>query len=236
MASFDYPPGATPINDISGLRIKGVSKLSELNALEAENNRKATVKYLSAKPARNVAKFDLSWVCRLHKEMFGDVWDWAGDFRREDLNIGCPWQQIEQRVENLLRDLEFWEKNNHDILDQAVLLHHRAVWIHPFKNGNGRWARMLANIWLRMHDHEIIAWPEEAIGKQSPIRDEYLAAIQKADDGDFEKLKEVHGQFIQPVFPWAAIRRRRHRRPPGLPPEVLYPPRKSRRNFPWPKT
>ena len=70
------------------------------------------------------------------------------------------------------------------LLEQAVRLHHRAVRIHPFPNGNGRWARMLANIWLKRHGQPITAWPEETIGTRSVVRDEYLAAIRAADEGD----------------------------------------------------
>jgi Fic family protein len=73
--------------------------------------------------------------------------------------------------------------------------HHRAVRIHPFLNGNGRWARMLANVWLKRHAHPITAWPEKTIGSQSMIRDEYVAAIRSADKGDEEPLREIHQRF-----------------------------------------
>jgi len=64
--------------------------------------------------------------------------------------------------------------------------------IHPFRNGNGRWARMLANIWLKRHTHGITEWPEETIGSRSVIRDEYLAAIRAADEGDEGPLRDLH--------------------------------------------
>jgi Fic family protein len=50
------------------------------------------------------------------------------------------------QLQTLLEDLVFWEARGDALLEQSVRLHHRAVWIHPFLNGNGRWARMLANI------------------------------------------------------------------------------------------
>ncbi len=99
--------------------------------------------------------------------------------------MGVTWHQVEAELQNLINDLEDWEKNWPDVLEQAVFLHHRAVYIHPFMNGNGRWARMLANIWLRLHDQQVTHWPEEAIGAVSPIRSEYLSAIKSADIGDF---------------------------------------------------
>jgi len=63
--------------------------------------------------------------------------------------------------------------------------------IHPFRNGNGRWARMLANIWLNRHGHGITEWPEQTIGSESVIRDEYLVAIRAADEGDERPLRDL---------------------------------------------
>ncbi len=87
MSGWELLPGETPI-DVSGLRQKGIRTRAELNRAEAENIRKAVVKYLAAKPSRRSAPFTLAWTKRLHKQMFGDVWKWAGAFRRENLNLG----------------------------------------------------------------------------------------------------------------------------------------------------
>ncbi len=180
MAKWQTLPGETPIDDISGLKLKGVRTRKQLAAVEAENVLKATVKYLAARPSRRLAPFDLNWMFKLHSEMFGDVWDWAGKPRQVDLNIGVVWYQVEAELQNLINDLEYWEKNWPDLVEQAAHLHHRAVHIHPFANGNGRWARMLANIWLRVHDRDVTTWPEETIGAVSPIRDEYSESDFKA--------------------------------------------------------
>jgi Fic-DOC domain mobile mystery protein B len=187
-------PGETPI-DVSGLKRKGISSRAELNRAEAENIRKVVVKYLAAKPSGRSAPFTLTWSKRLHKQMFGDVWKWGGEFRQENLNLGCDWHQVQFQLQTLLEDLVFWKDQGDELLEQAVRLHHRAVRIHPFLNGNGRWARMLANIWLKRHGHPITAWPEETIGSMSVIRDEYLAAIRAADEGDGGPLSELHRRF-----------------------------------------
>ena len=98
----------------------------------------------------------------------------------------------------LFGDLEYWrEHDTYPLLEQAVRLHHRAVRIHPFPNGNGRWSRMLANIWLKLHDHPITIWPPEtsATGMESVIRAEYLAAIKGADGGKIGPLLAIHRRF-----------------------------------------
>ena len=198
MSDWGFLPGETPI-DVSGLKRKGINTRSELNRAEAENIRKAVVKYLAAKPSRRFAPFTLSWAKRLHKQMFGDVWKWAGEFRQENLNLGCDWHQVQMQLQALLDDLVFWEARGDALLEQAARLHHRAVEIHPFLNGNGRWARMLANIWLKRHGHAITEWPEAAIGSMSVIRDEYLMAIRASDEGDEGPLRALHQRFTHMV-------------------------------------
>jgi hypothetical protein len=78
--AWELLPGETPI-DRSGLKRKGITKRAGLNRAEAANIRKAVVKYLAAKPSGRSAPFTLTWVKRVHKQMFGDVWRWAGNFR-----------------------------------------------------------------------------------------------------------------------------------------------------------
>jgi fido (protein-threonine AMPylation protein) len=88
MPAWQPIPGETPI-DPSGLKIPGVTTRRELSIVEAENIRKAVVKYLAARPSERAAPFDFHWCLRLHQEMFGDVWEWAGVPRsRDGYNIG----------------------------------------------------------------------------------------------------------------------------------------------------
>lgn len=192
MTGWPTLPGETPIDDISGLKMKLITTRSELNKVEAENIRKAVVKYLAARPSRRMAPFDLAWVVQLHREMFGEVWTWAGRVRSSVTNIGVAPRQIEAGLTSLLNDLAFWEQGGEDRLKQAVMLHHRAVHIHPFLGGNGRWARLLANIRLRLLGHQLTEWPEETIGTESVVRAEYIAAIRTADDGDYGALLDLH--------------------------------------------
>ena len=190
-------PGQTPLDDLSGLRIRSIRTTAELNAAEAENIREATVKYLASRPTKRSARFDAAWMLRLHDQMFGDVWNWAGTLRKRETNIGSLPRQIEVDLHNLVEDLKAWEASQMPLLEQAVRLHHASVRIHPFPNGNGRWSRMLANIWLRLHGAEVIEWPETTIGTASTVRDEYLSAVRAADRGDLTSLLELHRRFMR---------------------------------------
>lgn len=188
--------GETPI-DPSDLRDKSIKTRDQLNVVEAENIRKAVVEYLSARPTRRKAPFDCPWCLRLHREMFGDVWTWAGKLRTKNLNLGIPFGAIPESLAMLLADLASWSEYKMEMVEQASRLHHRSVQIHPFENGNGRWARMLANIWLKLHGNPLILWPDATIGGTSVVRDEYLEAIKTADGGDYAQLIALHERYVE---------------------------------------
>ena len=130
--------------------------------------------------------------------MFCDVWEYAGNFRQENLNFGIPWQKIQTELYQLEGDIKYWEKNQtFDTLETSVRIHYRAVFIHPFLNGNGRWSRLLGNIYLKQNDHPLVRWPEETVGTASTIRGEYLSAVKKADAGELSPLIELHRRFSE---------------------------------------
>ena len=195
----DWPriAGETPI-DPSDIRDRSIKTRRQLNAAEAENIRKAVVKYFAARPGPRRAPFDYGWFCRLHAEMFGDVLLSAGQPRTRPLNLGVDWRQVPSMMMELAATLASWrEHQTYGLLEQAARLHYHAVHIHPFLNGNGRWARMLANIWLRRHSGKVVRWPETLLGEVSPVRGEYISHLQAADEGDFGPLLEFHRRFLR---------------------------------------
>ena len=186
---------ATPLDDISGLKLPNnkVYALKEIYVYEANNIALATLKYLSASPAKKLAPFSYEWLSKLHEDMFGYVWDWAGKFRHVELSIGIKAYQVPSALKDLADDIAFWDKNKtFDIFETAARIHHRAVQIHPFKNGNGRWSRMLANIYLRQHGTMAVKWQEDLLSKENPKRNEYIKALKAADNGDYSSLIEMH--------------------------------------------
>lgn len=191
--------GATYVDDISGLKLD-TSKaytMQDIYLYEAKNITKATLKYLSAKPDKKLAPFTYEWLLTLHKDMFSDVWDWAGKIRQVELSIGVKAYLVSTEIKKLVDDLEFWEKNkSFDVIEIASRLHHRAVQIHPFKNGNGRWSRMLANIYLKQNNLEVTKWNENLLSKENPHRDDYIKALKKADDGDYRDLIKLQSNIF----------------------------------------
>ncbi len=190
--------GETPLDDYSGLKLRRVKTREQLNAAEFLNNYEAFSKYLNRKPTKRMAPFTSRWMLRLHKEMFSAVWVWAGKIRTTDgLNIGVPAHQVETALENLARDLACWREGEWDLIEQSATLHHRSVQIHPFLDGNGRWSRLLANIWIKQNGGPVITWPTELRQATSVIRDRYMEAIKQADKGDIALLVSLHRQYSE---------------------------------------
>ena len=192
--------GETPLTDFDGLRNRRIRTRSQLAVAEAENIRRAVIRYLVAVPSRKSATFNFGWMLGLHTEMFGDVWSWAGQIRTRPLSLGSDPAHIGEHLAQLRDDIRGREPYMPSMLEQAVLIHHRAVQIHPFRNGNGRWSRMLSNIWLRIHQCPIVEWPA-GIGLESPIRSEYLACLRAADAHDMAPLLELHARHQPPPRP-----------------------------------
>ncbi len=187
--------GETPI-DPSDFKDKSIRTRADAIKAEAKSIRRAHVKYLATKPTRKLAPFDISWACKLHREMFGAVWVFAGQLRREDFSMGVTWTQVDSQLLDLMKTVHYRrDKTEMPLLEQAVRLHFEAVAIHPFKNGNGRWARMLTNIFLLQEGSKIVRWPEETIGTASLIRSRYLEALHAADAGNVKPLIELHRKY-----------------------------------------
>ncbi len=187
--------GATLVNDISGLKLptNKTYTMAEVYVKEAQNIANATIKYLSAPPTNKEAPYTYEWLLSLHEEMFGDVWEWAGKLRQIELSIGIKAYLVPMELKKLVDDIEYWNKNKtFNIYETAARIHHRAVQIHPFVNGNGRWSRMLANIYLRKNGSMPVKWQEDLLAKENLQRDNYIKALKKSDNGDYSNLIELH--------------------------------------------
>jgi len=188
MIVFDKE-GETPLDDISGLKIKSVTTRSQLDEVEAENILDAFLKYtLSSEQVKNIT-FDTKFLQQLHQEMFGDVWSWAGEFRTTQTSIGIEAVNIRQSLYQLMDDLEFWEKA-WDYKDTATRLHYSLVKIHPFLNGNGRCARLFTDLWILSIGKEMLEWGDENLDNVNGSRKEYISALQEVDSGSYERLKK----------------------------------------------
>lgn len=92
---IDYIPGQTPLSEEEKeeLLIKTIATRGELDEFEQQNIEKA-IEWIMGRKFKPEKVFTAEFVCKLHRKMFGDVWKWAGEFRRSNKNLGCDWHKI----------------------------------------------------------------------------------------------------------------------------------------------
>ncbi len=191
---LEYVSGQTPIDEDEkqGLLIPTITTRSELDEFEQQNIENAVQWTLS----RSFTATDVLtevFVRDLHKRMFSDVWEWAGDFRRSNKNIGGDWIQIGIDLRNLLDDCRYWiEHGTYEPDEIAVRFSHRLVFIHCFPNGNGRHSRLIADVIVsKLFSRPVFTWGGNSLIQPSDARKHYLDALRKADQGDISSLISV---------------------------------------------
>ena len=131
------------------------------------------------------------YVRKAHSKMFDNTWKWAGQYRKTEKNIGVPVHQIGQRLGVLFGDAKYWLENKTYSPDEiAVRFHHRLVLIHPFPNGNGRHARLMADALLIKLGAEPFSWGNKDLVGPGEARAHYLNALHQADAGEIKPLLE----------------------------------------------
>ncbi len=187
---FDADDGATPLEpeERKGLLQTWITYRSELNEAE-QANIAAGVAWAHRQRRRDILAE--AFIKQLHGRMFGDVWAWAGDFRRTERNIGIDPARIPVELRRVLDDARYWVENETYPPDEtAVRLHHRLVAIHPFPNGNGRTTRLIADLLAVRLKQETFTWGRVSLTDVSETRARYIAVLRAADDHDITPLLE----------------------------------------------
>lgn len=198
MSRYDDADGATPIDDdtAAGLRADWIATREELNQAEQENILAAVSWAYTRRRAWTVTELmTVPALKALHRRMFNDVWRWAGTFRRTDLNLGSAWWAVPVEVESLCSDVLAQTADPdapaYPALELAVRFHHRLVAIHPFPNGNGRHARLSADLLVRALGGAALTWGARDLTDDDAGRRRYLDALRLADrTGDYAPLVE----------------------------------------------
>lgn len=187
---FEQPDeAATPLTEeeMRDLKLAYITNRRELNAAEQENIARGQEWALRRR--RNL--LTENGIKDLHRHMLGDVWRWAGRFRTSERNLGINHWEIPVALRVLLDDAKTWiEAKAYPPDEIAVRFHHRLTQIHPFPNGNGRHARLIADLLVMQLGGERFSWGRANLRDAGDLRTRYIAALQAADGNDIAPLVE----------------------------------------------
>jgi len=176
-------PGNTFLtpDELAGLKPSLATK-KELDQFERQNILDAHRWALSPRVLKREDPFIEPYLRELHRRMFGQTWTLAGKYRTTNKNLGVAFHQILNGIAAVLGDTHYWTEHEiFDIDEIAVRFHHRLVWIHPFPNGNGRHARLLADVVVMKSGREPFSWGARELTDAGPARAEYIRCLKAAD-------------------------------------------------------
>jgi Fic-DOC domain mobile mystery protein B len=202
MSDKTKTPGATPGDDTSGLIQRQLTDRRARNAAELDAISRAYNKHIYRARRKRAGTEWLTdeLIRRVHFDMFGEIWEWAGKYRTDSVNIGVDFHLIPEQIKLLCGDFNYWnsDKGAMPPLEIAARLQNRLTRIHPFKNGNGRHARMITDIFFHSVKHPLPKWPQiQLMSEGDQVRSRYIEAIRTADKEDYRELMAFMKEFVE---------------------------------------
>ncbi len=185
--------GATAGDDESGLIQPQLADKRARDAAELEAIDRAYEKHVhrARRKAADGTWLTEEFIRRVHLDMFGEIWDWAGKYRTGNVNMGVDWHKVPEQVKVLCGDFVFWNspKASMPILEIAARLQNRLTKVHPFKNGNGRHARLMTDIFFRSRKNPLPQWPQiQRMERGDDVRKRYIKSMKSADQENYREL------------------------------------------------
>jgi len=140
-------------------------------------------------------KFNVKYIKRIHKLSLGHLYSFAGKFRTVNMSKGgflFPAAKfISQNMDNfeneILLSLPAKYESNQALIKDIAKVHGEFLFIHPFREGNGRTARVLANLMVRKQGFKGLNF-EKITEKVFP---EYVIAVQSVADRNYEPMEKI---------------------------------------------
>lgn len=146
-------------------------------------------------------RFTAADICRMHRVWLGDLYAWAGEYRSVNLARGDFTFAVAREIPRLMREFEHKALREHtpcrpeaadDVARALAVVHAELILIHPFRDGNGRCARLLATLMGLQAGLP----PLDFHGVRGRERQRYIAAIHAALDRDYEPMTAVFRRIM----------------------------------------
>lgn len=146
-------------------------------------------------------RFTAADVCKIHKTWLGPIYVWAGQYRQVNISKGdFPFAAAGQ-ISRLMSDFENGPlrdftpcrfRSTEEIAKAIAIVHTELILVHPFREGNGRVARLLANLMALQAGLPLL----DFTGFKGRKRQIYFTAVQAGMDRDYRPMQEVFTVII----------------------------------------
>lgn len=188
-AQFEAGSRGRVLKNFLGIRLK-----REMDALEAVKLAEATdyaIRHISVEH-----RFSAQDICALHRQWLGKVYPWAGEYRQVNISKGGFAFAMSAQISRLMEELEttvlaaytpcnFTEPEK--VIEALAIVHCELVLIHPFREGNGRLARLLATLMALQAGLPLLDFS----GIRGKRREAYFAAVQAGMGRNYAPMKAI---------------------------------------------
>ena len=178
----------------------GITRVRDMNEAESQTLELAQEAALDLYGLDH--HFTAGDVCALHRLWLGPIYPWAGEYRSVNVSKGGFQFAHAPLIAGLMADLERGalrrltpcrEPNDADVAQALAEVHAELILVHPFREGNGRLARLLALLMaLQAGLPPLDFSPLSGRGKRA-----YFAGIHAAMGRDYAPLAAMFARVIE---------------------------------------
>lgn len=147
-------------------------------------------------------RFTARDLCDCHRTWLGEIYEWAGHYRRVNVSkdgfpfaaatqVSALMEQFERDVLRLHTPCKFTERSA--VIHALAETHVELVLIHPFRDGNGRLARMLSSLMALQAGLPLLDFSLIAVNKKK----DYFAAVQAGLDKNYAPMGRLFAEIIE---------------------------------------
>lgn len=145
-------------------------------------------------------KFNLKYIFKIHKLAFGKLYVFAGKPRTVNISKGgfafpsakFLEQSLDHFDKNVLKELPAEYQTKEELIKAVAKVHAELLFIHPFREGNGRTARLLANLMVAKAGYKLLEL--ENFSKEK--FDAYVKAVQQAAGGNYSSMEKIIASLV----------------------------------------
>lgn len=176
-----------------------LNSIEEVALSEFEGFLKAEIRLTENLTSRT--KFNIFYILKIHKLSLSHLYSFAGKYRNVNISKGgFPFaasrflpETMKSFEHEILGKLPNKYQSKNDLIRDIAVVHGELLFIHPFREGNGRTARILANLMCRKQGYDAL---KLELITESNFAD-YVAAVQMSAKKDYSKMEEI----IRLIFP-----------------------------------
>lgn len=177
-----------------------ITSMREMNRREKEAQMRAVEDLTEIFDEQH--RFNAADICNIHKSWLGDIYEWAGKYRqvnisKDDFHFAASAQipklmtELEKSVLHEFTPCRF--ESMEEIVKALAIVHAELVLIHPFREGNGRIARMLATLMALQSGLP----PLDFSYMTGKGKKEYIKAIHAGVKRDYKPMAKVFTSVLR---------------------------------------